>query len=132
MSNIIKSTLEHVANMKDLDFQGYHKFRAEDGSEYGSFEVFYEDGSDPLVKVGWYWWPCHPGYLPDGDSNGPFPTAEGAMLDALEGSDPHQGMAFPTPASWKKAVEICHAVDTAIEEGTRYERAFGDGNDIGG
>lgn len=23
-------------------------------------------------------------------------------------------------------------IDTAIEEGTRYERAFGDGNDLGG
>lgn len=86
MNSIIKSTLEHVANMKDLEFQGYHKFRAKDGSEYGSFEVFYETGSDPLVKSGWYWWSCFPGCIPDGDQNGPFPTAEGAYLDAMEGS----------------------------------------------
>lgn len=57
----------------------------------GSFEVFYQDakygrtipaGGNP-THLGWYWWSCWPGCLPDGDPSGPFPTAEGAYLDAI-------------------------------------------------
>lgn len=74
---------------KDKEFSGYHRFRAEDGSEYGSFEVFHEDepcfASDNQYEPGWYWWSCFPGCMPDGEQNGPFPTSEGAYLDALEG-----------------------------------------------
>lgn len=56
------------------------------------FEVFYSAGSQAdcdtrLVapQVGWYWWPCLPGCLPDTDDepSGPFATAEGAYLDAI-------------------------------------------------
>ena len=69
-------------------FDGYHRFKSETGEEYGSFEVLYTDGRTspgfPEVREkGWYWWPCHPGCLPDGGPTGPFPTAEGAYLDAI-------------------------------------------------
>jgi hypothetical protein len=37
-----------------------------------------EDHYEP----GWYWWACFPGCLPDGEPNGPFLTAEDAMMDA--------------------------------------------------
>ena len=60
--------------------------------EYGSFEVFYvEHGrsglrADPhvLAPRGWYWWPCFPGCLPDGDAHGPFATAQDAFKAARE------------------------------------------------
>ena len=72
------------------EFQGYHRFRNDEGQEYGSFEVFHQDEtcftSEGQLGVGWYWWACHPGCIPDGEPNGPFPTSEGAYLDALEGN----------------------------------------------
>lgn len=100
------------------EFSGYHKFRGDDGSEYGSFEVFQETercftGED-VMEPGWYWWSCFPGCLPDGEQHGPFPTAEGAYLDAMEGD-----------------AGVRYVPDTAIEEGTRFER-LSDGNDLGG
>ena len=33
---------------------------------------------------GWYWWACMPGYMPDGDPNGPFETEQEAIADAKE------------------------------------------------
>jgi hypothetical protein len=35
----------------------------------------------------WYWWPCFPGCLPDGDPEGPFDTEEEAMEDARQFND---------------------------------------------
>lgn len=73
-------------------FQGYHQFRDpldEKGAGHGSFEVFHHQddwANHPglqHLKTGWYWWPCSPGCLPDGEPSGPFPTAEGAYLDAI-------------------------------------------------
>ena len=55
--------------------EGYHQFIALDGSLYGSFEVFCEDG-------GWYWWVCHPGCIPDGEPCGPYETSREAYEDA--------------------------------------------------
>jgi hypothetical protein len=55
-------------------------------------EVFYHAGMDedfqgydgkPL-PAGWYWWPCFPGCLPDGDPVGPFETEEEAIEDARD------------------------------------------------
>jgi hypothetical protein len=34
-----------------------------------------------LAEPGWYWWPCFPGCLPDGDPLGPFTTCEAAVAD---------------------------------------------------
>lgn len=41
-----------------------------------------EDG-EPLPN-GWYWWPCFPGCLPDGEPSGPFETKEEALQDAQD------------------------------------------------
>jgi hypothetical protein len=54
-----------------------------------AIEVFYAD--EGLARaigssVGWYWWECHPGCLPEGDAFGPFPTSYRAYRDALNSS----------------------------------------------
>lgn len=72
----------------DAGFAGYHRFRnPETGEEYGSFKVYHLDEpvatADEPYDVGWYWVAEQPGCLPDGDATGPFPTAEGAYLDAM-------------------------------------------------
>jgi hypothetical protein len=36
--------------------------------------------------VGWYWWACFPGCLPDGEPIGPFPTKAEALADAQDGA----------------------------------------------
>lgn len=48
----------------------------------GSVEVFFME-EDLEWEVGWYWWPCYPGCLPDGDAVGPFDTEAQAKADAL-------------------------------------------------
>lgn len=105
--------------MTDKEFAGYHKFRGDDGSEYGSFEVFQETercmAGEDTVEPGWYWWSCFPGCLPDGEQHGPFPTAEGAYLDAMEGNhaeDTFDGL--PDHGDW-----AIPTMDTALEEGTQ-------------
>jgi hypothetical protein len=73
----------------------YHRFKSESGEEYGSFEVFYDDGATPRLMdpesnsetsldAGWYWWACFPGCLPDGDPSGPFATEQEAIDNAQE------------------------------------------------
>jgi hypothetical protein len=49
-----------------------------DRGDYGHYEA------DDLTESGWYWWPCFPGCLPDGDANGPFASREAALADAQE------------------------------------------------
>lgn len=79
---------------------GYSPFRSADTrdepAEWGSLEVFWDDEDRPgwsdtprnydvdgnPVKAGWYWWPCFPDCLPDGDASGPFETSAAAYLDA--------------------------------------------------
>jgi len=34
--------------------------------------------------AGWYYWPCFPGCLPDGEAIGPFETEKEALEDAQE------------------------------------------------
>lgn len=60
-------------------------------------EVFFHDGKsepgdvwrdeygDVWAEAGWYWWPCFPGCLPDGEPTGPFLTACAALADAHDG-----------------------------------------------
>ena len=65
----------------------YLQFTNDLGEPYGSFEVFYAvkivtDQGD--IGAGWYWWPCSPGCMPDGDASGPFLTEEDAIADALQ------------------------------------------------
>lgn len=76
------------------DRAGFHQFHNEDGEAYGSFEVFYDDADDAglgprnfnadgtPVELGWYWWPCQPGCLPEGEATGPFDTSTHAWIDA--------------------------------------------------
>lgn len=40
-----------------------------------------EETGSPL-SPGWYWWPCSPGCLPDGDPIGSFESEEDALADA--------------------------------------------------
>ena len=78
-----------VKSEPDKDFSGYHQFVNDMGAHYGSFEVFYNKADavngyiDLAENDGWFWWACFPGCLPDGEPAGPFPTAEGAYLDAI-------------------------------------------------
>lgn len=44
-----------------------------------------QEGSHSPDHVGWYWWTCFPGCMPDGDPNGPFATEAEALEDAREG-----------------------------------------------
>ncbi len=50
-----------------------------------NIEVFYHNGVDKLdpeaetYVAGWYWWPCFPGCLPDGEPVGPFVTEAEAI-----------------------------------------------------
>ena len=82
----------------------YHSFIDDNGSKYGSFEVFEVDESSmldfaidqfgktyygavdtdlkPSEVLGHYWWPCLPGCLPDNDAVGPFDSEHDAIQDA--------------------------------------------------
>jgi hypothetical protein len=80
----------------------YHQFTDDEG-EYGSFETFEVsekevqesrelNSGDPDeapfgAGPGWYWWPCFPGCVPDGDPMGPFATEQDALFDVKERSD---------------------------------------------
>lgn len=52
---------------------GYHSFNdPETGDEFGSFETFKRGGK-------WFWWPCFPGCLPDGEELGPYDSEQEAI-----------------------------------------------------
>ena len=72
--------------------------RADDPTALPDCEVFYmsagelscdvagdvpDDECEPALP-GWYWWPCFPGCLPDGDPVGPFDTEAMAIADAQD------------------------------------------------
>jgi hypothetical protein len=40
---------------------------------------------DEPLPVGWYYWACFPGCLPDGEPVGPFETEADALADARDG-----------------------------------------------
>ena len=58
-------------------YQGNHRFRNEDGKEYESFDVFWQQN-------GWFWRLCSPDCSPDGEAIGPFTTSTEAYQDASE------------------------------------------------
>ena len=90
----------------------FYPFASDDGSTYGSCEVFLMSTADvraywrihgwdgfavpsdggcdprdcavdnPADLAGWYWQACFPGCLPDGDPCGPFATEADAIADA--------------------------------------------------
>jgi hypothetical protein len=41
-----------------------------------------KDDNEPASLAGWWWWPCHPGCLPDSEAMGPFETEPEAIEDA--------------------------------------------------
>ena len=40
------------------------------------------DANNVPPGSGWYWWPCFPGCMPDGEMDGPYPTQEDAIKAA--------------------------------------------------
>ena len=69
----------------------FYEFEGEHYTGYGSLETFHSARTGPdsghwvsgeTVEPGWYWWPCFPGCLPDGDAVGPFQTERDAVIDA--------------------------------------------------
>jgi len=69
----------------NTEMAGYHKFADENLEPYGSFEVFWTDGSkvysEEGVQPGWYWQACFPG-CSDSEPIGPFETSTLAYIDA--------------------------------------------------
>ena len=53
-------------------------------------EVFYCDratkaeNTEMYPRVGWYYWQCFPGCLPEGDAMGPHPSALRALREAYD------------------------------------------------
>jgi hypothetical protein len=45
---------------------------------------FPDDSTEVFLAPGWFWWPCFPGCLPDGDPVGPFASEDEALRDAAE------------------------------------------------
>ena len=74
----------------------YYEFASDSGTGYGSLEAFHVsselavflkdvaafNGDGETVEPGWYWWPCFPGCIADGDAVGPFETEREAVEDA--------------------------------------------------
>jgi hypothetical protein len=46
-----------------------------------------DDADGDCRGTGWYWWPCSPGCLPDGEPVGPFDTEAEALADARDGAE---------------------------------------------
>ncbi len=70
--------------------------REDDEHALPDAEVFYmsaaeyADANDTAVDdddAGYYYWPCFPGCLPDGDPIGPFATEAEAIADAQQETD---------------------------------------------
>ncbi|MFA6159403.1 MAG: hypothetical protein WC763_07295 [Candidatus Paceibacterota bacterium] len=68
--------------------------REDDPYSLPNVEVFYVeaedirmDDGDSITEPGWYWWPCLPGCLPDGDPIGPFSSEAEVIADAQDGVD---------------------------------------------
>ncbi len=56
-------------------------FDGPDISPWGGEPRNYDSEGNPVI-VGWYWWACFPGCLPDGEPTGPFATKAEALADA--------------------------------------------------
>ena len=58
---------------------GYEVFHAVSGQldEWAD-----EAGFDTPTSTGWYYWPCHPGCLPDAPPEGPFESRDLAVQAA--------------------------------------------------
>ena len=63
-------------------YEGYHQFCSDDGTLFGSFEVYWKGHTNKDGELGWYWQACFPGCIPDGEPTGPFDNAVDAYNDA--------------------------------------------------
>lgn len=57
--------------------RNYEAFQGRDYSIYADLKDW------RLEYEGWYWWPCQPGDLPDGDPVGPFKTEAEAITHCV-------------------------------------------------
>ena len=57
---------------------------ANDPYKLPNIEIFHSKNHDCELDDGYYYWPCFPGCMPDGEANGPFPTLEAAVAAAQE------------------------------------------------
>lgn len=60
--------------------------RADDMYSLPDVEIFYNKNEIPEIGVGYFWWSCFPGCLPDSDPIGPFKTVNEAIQNAQEGA----------------------------------------------
>lgn len=78
-----------------MTYYHFDEKRETDPYALPDLEVFYantgaldehegRDEYDEPSAAGWYWWPCFPGCLPDGDAVGPFATEAEALQDARD------------------------------------------------
>jgi len=72
-----------------MTHEGYHRFKSENGEEFGSFEVFEitsrSDNDPDELPPGWFWAVGFPGCQWDGgEPEGPFPTSLAAFDDARD------------------------------------------------
>ena len=98
--------------------EGYHQFHSDTiatalgcSATYGSFEIYFQWERETVDSEeywwpeeahlerefaqcefvpGWYWRPCFPGCLPDGDPVGPFATSRHAHQHADEWSPEYE------------------------------------------
>ena len=54
----------------------------EGNGEWHTQQCSTQSPCDDCPSVGWYWWSCFPGCLPNSDRNGPFSTSDEALSDA--------------------------------------------------
>lgn len=68
------------------DAEVFYMSQAEIDQVYrdNGFEPGDDDAEIAFSEPGFYYWPCFPGCLPDGDAIGPFPTEAEALDDARE------------------------------------------------
>ena len=78
------SKLGHITAERGKNMYLYsNPEREEDGHALPDVEVFYYEGDDEMPQ-GWYWQPCFPGCLPDGDMIGPFDSESAAIENMKE------------------------------------------------
>ena len=51
----------------------------------GKASCWYDENDEQYLVVGWYYWSCFPGCLPDSDPIGPFDSEQLAVDDARDG-----------------------------------------------
>jgi len=61
-------------------------YLGDDDAHENSERAAFGTDDEPLA-VGWYWWSCMPGCLPDSEPIGPFETEAEALADAQDGCE---------------------------------------------